>query len=320
MFRLHRLIRDFFGFSRAQVNAFLLLLPLMAIAIFSEPVYHWWISTRPRDFTRDRAMLDSMIRVWEKDIPDTSYDPMHRGFVGQRSVPAQGKEPARRNSGFFRFDPNTITEAEMTSLGFSAALSARIAHYRQKGGKFRVRADLRKMYGMDPAFYDAIYPYIKLPDSMSEKTAEKKLFAVEKKSKKNNLPFDLNVADTAQLKTIRGIGEKLSMRIIRYRDALGGFVSKDQVAEIYGLDSVVVNRLVKHSFLAENFNPRRININKATEWELSVHPYLSVSAAKGIVSYRFQHGDLGSVQDLRKIPALDDKTIQKITPYLEFRN
>lgn len=313
MFRLHRLIRDFFGFSRAQVNAFLLLLPLMAIAIFSEPVYHWWISTRPRDFTRDRAMLDSMICVWEKDIPDTSYG-------GQRSVPVEGVEPVRTKSGFFRFDPNTVTEAEMTSLGFSAALSGRIAHYRQKGGKFRVRSDLRKMYGMDPAFYDAIYPYIKLPDNVPEKTAEKKLFAVEKESEKNNLPFDLNVADTAQLKTIRGIGEKLSMRIIRYRDALGGFVSKDQVAEIYGLDSVVVNRLVKRSFLAENFNPRRIDINKATERELSVHPYLSVSAAKGIVSYRFQHGDLGSVQDLRKIPVLDDKTIQKITPYLEFRN
>lgn len=315
MFRLHRLIRDFFGFSRAQVNAFLLLLPLMAIALFSEPVYHWWISTRPRDFTRDRMMLDSLICVWEKDIPDSSA-PMHRGFDGRSGI----QEPVAIKNGLFRFDPNTVTKAEMTSLGFSAGLSARIAHYREKGGKFRVRADLRKMYGMDPAFYEAIYPYIKLPDNASEKTAEKKLFAVEKESEKNNLPFDLNVADTAQLKAIRGIGEKLSIRIIRYRDGLGGFVSKDQVAEIYGLDSVVVNRLLKSSFLAENFNPRRININKATERELSVHPYLSGSAAKGIVSYRFQHGDLGSVQDLRKIPVLDDKTIQKITPYLEFRN
>lgn len=313
MFRLHRLIRDFFGFSRAQVNAFLLLLPLMAIAIFSEPVYHWWISTRPRDFTRDRAMLDSMICVWEKDIPDSISSYTKR--FGRRE-----QEPAHRKNGFFRFDPNMMSEADMASLGFSAALSARIAHYREKGGKFRVRSDLRKMYGIDPAFYDALYPYIKLPDSVAKKTAERKLLAVEKESEKNNLPFDLNVADTAQLKKIRGIGEKLSMRIIRYRDALGGFVSKDQVAEIYGLDSVVVNRLLKSSFLAENYTPRRININKATEQELSVHPYLSVSAAKGIVSYRFQHGDLGSVQDLRKIPVLDDKTIQKITPYLEFRN
>jgi competence protein ComEA len=86
------------------------------------------------------------------------------------------------------------------------------------------------------------------------------------------------------------------------------------------LDSAVVKRLLKSSFLSEHFSPRRINVNTATERDLSIHPYLPVSAAKAIVSYRFQHGDLTSVEDLRKIPILDEKTIQKITPYLEFRN
>ena len=301
MLRLHRLIRDFFGFPRAQVNAFLILLPLMVAAIFSAPVYRWWINSRPRDYSQDRAMLDSLISVWEKKVPDSSA------------------QVSRKKVTFFRFDPNTITIAGMESLGFSAALSARIAHYREKGGKFRVRSDLGKIYGMDSAFYGALYPYIRLPESLKGTPGKTESFSPEKKKNKN-LPFDLNLADTAQLKSIYGIGEKLSVRIIRYRDVLGGFVSRDQLTEIYGLDSAVVNRLLKSSFLEENFSPRRISVNTATEKELSIHPYLSVSVAKAIVSYRFQHGDFKSVEDLRKIPMLDGKTIQKITPYLEFRN
>jgi competence protein ComEA len=303
MLRIHRLIRDFFGFPRAQVNAFLVLLPLIAMAVFSVPVYRWWASSRPRDYRQDRAKLDSMIIVWEKGSPDRP-----------------GKQVSLKKAAFFRFDPNTISVAGMESLGFSAALSARIAHYREKGGKFRVRLDLRKIYGMDSAFYGALYPYIKLPESLPEAIGKNEPFKANKQAKKENLPFDLNLADTAQLKSIYGIGEKLSIRIMRYRDALGGFVLRNQLMEIYGLDSAVVKRLAESSFIDERFNPRRINVNTATERDLSIHPYLPVSAAKAIVSYRFQHGGFTSVEDLRKIPILDEKTIQKITPYLEFKN
>src|SRR5690349_12088072 len=110
MLRLHRLIRDFFGFPRAQVNAFLILLPLMVVAIFSAPVYRWWINSRPRDYSQDRVMLDSLISAWEEKAPDSSV------------------QVSRKKVIFFSFDPNTITITGMESLGFSATLSARIAH------------------------------------------------------------------------------------------------------------------------------------------------------------------------------------------------
>jgi DNA uptake protein ComE-like DNA-binding protein len=128
--------------------------------------------------------------------------------------------------------------------------------------------------------------------------------------------FDLNVADTAQLKKIYGVGEKLSMRIIKYREALGGFVSMNQLREVYGLDSLVIDRLEKASEIKPNFSPRKMDINVATEKELKDHPYLS-KVAKALVSYRFQHGAFKAVSDIRSISSLDENTIQKITPYLQ---
>ena len=128
--------------------------------------------------------------------------------------------------------------------------------------------------------------------------------------------FDLNNADTSQLKKIYGIGDKLSMRILKYRDVLGGFVDMDQLKEVYGLDSLVIDRLIENSTIQNEFQPKKININTASEKQLSTHPYLS-KVAKAIVSYRFQHGDFKAVEDIRNVSSLNEKTVQRIIPYLK---
>ena len=130
----------------------------------------------------------------------------------------------------------------------------------------------------------------------------------------------MNLADTAQLKQIYGIGEKLSLRIIKYRDVLGGFVSSAQLHEVWGLDSAAIDRLKQVSFIETNFRPRMLSINNAREEEIAIHPYLSKSAAKAITAYRFQHGRFQSIADLEKVQSLDLKTIHKIEPYLEFQD
>ena len=130
--------------------------------------------------------------------------------------------------------------------------------------------------------------------------------------------FDLNKADTSMLKTINGIGEKLSIRIVKYRDILGGFVSTDQLKEVYGLDTLVIKRLVETSFIDNEFAPVKLDINRATEKELSAHPYLN-KMAKVIVSYRFQHGGFKAVEDIRNVVNLDEKNFQRILPYIEVK-
>ena len=52
--------------------------------------------------------------------------------------------------------------------------------------------------------------------------------------------MELNTADTATLKKIPGIGSYYARKIVAYREALGGFVSKSQVTEIDGLPPDIV--------------------------------------------------------------------------------
>ena len=90
----------------------------------------------------------------------------------------------------------------------------------------------------------------------------------------------------------------------------------NQLREVYGLDSMVVHRIMEHSTIQREFQPVKININTASEKQLYSHPYLS-KVAKSIVSYRFQHGDFKTLEEFRSVGSLDERSIQRIIPYLK---
>lgn len=299
MIWIKRWVKDFFFLSHAQVNGFVILVPLLTLILFSAPAWKWIQSQRPKDFTRDRAKLDSLIALWSP--PETAT-------AGQPSV----RRPAEVRLSLF--NPNNADTAHLTAVGFSKVQAGRIIRYRGKGGRFRIKSDLLKIYGMDSSLYQQLYDFIDLPATVQP---DKKEFAAKSPSLRRPITkFDLNLADTSQLKKINGIGDKLSVRIIRYRDVLGGFVAMNQVYEIYGLDTAVVHRLANYSFIDAGFQPRKLNINTAGERELAAHPYLRKTIARSIAAYRFQHGEFESLDDLRKIHSIESETIKKIVPYL----
>jgi competence protein ComEA len=300
---IRRWLKESVALSHSQANGFIVLIPLLGIVIFSGPAWHWYMSERADDTSRDVAILDSLVARWEVQA-------VTQGTGGQASG----------QSTLFPFDPNHVTVEELLALGFSTNLATRIDRYRQKGGKFFVKKDLLKIYGIDSSFYKQLYAFIDLPEKSQQKRTRQKTMAYERESKSvkttSSAKFDLNKADTSQLMNVDGIGKKRSLRIIKYRDALGGFIRIDQIQEVYGLDSTVVRKLSLECFIAEEYQPVTINVNTSDEKTLASHPYLSNAAARSIVAYRFQHGEFKTIEELRNIHALDEKTIQKITPYL----
>ncbi len=294
MQRLQTWIRNYFGFSRTETNAFLILLPLMVLLIFSEPAYQFWFVRQPQDFLKEKKELDSLIATWKWDEQDS---------VIYRTTKKK----------LFSFDPNRVSKEELMELGFNTSLASRIVNYRLKGGKFVQRKDLMKIYGMDSVLYQGLIPFIELPTEPLKENVVRKF---EPKEKIILAKFDLNSADTTQLIKIYGIGSNLSERIVTYRGKLGGFVSYAQLKEIYRLDSTVIIELKKKSFIEENFQPKLININVASEQELAAHPYIKFKIAKAITAYRFQHGTFQSVEDVKKIALMDESKFQKIKPYL----
>ncbi|MEQ1678667.1 MAG: helix-hairpin-helix domain-containing protein, partial [Chitinophagaceae bacterium] len=129
---------------------------------------------------------------------------------------------------------------------------------------------------------------------------------------------DINSADTAALIALPGIGSKLAMRIINFRDKLGGFYSISQVGETFGLADSTFQK-IKQYLKLESSSVKKININTTTLDELKAHPYIKWSVANPIIAYRKEHGNFLSIEDLKKVMAVTDDIYQRIAPYLEVR-
>lgn len=128
-------------------------------------------------------------------------------------------------------------------------------------------------------------------------------------------PIELNTADTAELQRLWGIGPVLSARIVRYRDLLGGFTSKEQLREVYGLADSVYDRIAPR-VTVDTTRLQHLDINTATYGQLLRHPYLDKHQVAAIVRLREKQGAFRSLDDLHQIPIIEQETYTKITPYL----
>ncbi|OCX54592.1 hypothetical protein BEL04_10195 [Mucilaginibacter sp. PPCGB 2223] len=204
----------------------------------------------------------------------------------------------------FKFDPNNLPAGQWAKLGLSTKQIAIIKNYEAKGGRFYTKTDLQKIYSITAEDYNRLEPYINLPDQfISTKTDE---------------IIEINSADSARLTQVRGIGAGFASRIVKYRTQLGGFIKKEQLMEIYGIDTAKYHELAPHvSVNAAHI--KKIAINTAAVDDLRPFPYLNFKQMNAIVEYRKQHGNYHSVEDLHQVAILDDEILRKIAPYLSFK-
>ena len=109
---------------------------------------------------------------------------------------------------------------------------------------------------------------------------------------------NLNTSSARDLTQVRGIGEVLSKRIVKYRTRLQGFDELDQLYEVYGLDSLVVEKVKRQFKLITKPERVKIPIAEVTMEALLRIPYLSKSEAKKIIGLRTRNRNL-SFENLR---------------------
>ena len=229
------------------------------------------------------------------------------------------------------FDPNTVSIEQMLKLGLGKSLSTRIDNYRSAGGQFKIKSDLKKIYGLSDSLYQNLDPFILLPDRLvspniiqpKKPQSNIKAAAVIKKEKEAIEPeivrIELNTADSLVFQKLKGIGPSYSSRIVKYRELLGGFTSIDQIREVFGISDSLYQTLVPYLTIAESFVPNQLNINLATFKELNAHPYISYEQTKAIMNGKSKFGKFDNPEDLKRLDLFDSIQIAKLTPYLKFK-
>jgi len=221
---------------------------------------------------------------------------------------------ARDSFSLFSFDPNTAPYDSLTELGLSGKQAATLINYRNKGGKFRKPADIKKIYGIDDKTAEGLIPYITIErDSIkAEKIKPDSIYF-----KKNMVMIDLNLTDSAALEGLPGVGPVLSSRIIKYRKLLGGFVSGEQLKEVYGLTEATY-KIVEGRVYADSSAVRGIEVNNAAFTELTRHPYLERYDILSILKYKEINGNILNINELVENKILTAAKAKRISPYLKF--
>lgn len=216
------------------------------------------------------------------------------------------KSPTKSSAEFFFFDPNTTSDRNFQRLGLTEKQIETIRNYQKKGGYFRSNADFFKIWGLTDHQKNALSDYIRIE---KHEIGEQKIEALAEI--KN---MDLNTADSTELELLPGIGDKLSKRIVKYRDMLGGFYSVTQLKEVYGLSEQTI-QLITPKLTIDRAKIKKIDWNFADDNELSRHPYLRNNLSKQVVKFRSKNGSISNLEILRDSMILNIDEYNRLKPY-----
>ncbi|MEX0287760.1 MAG: ComEA family DNA-binding protein [Flavobacteriaceae bacterium] len=215
----------------------------------------------------------------------------------------------------YPFNPNYINDFKGYTLGMSPEEIDKLLGYRAKGNFVNSAEEFQQITGISDSLLLRLVPYFKFPDLPGKKHRQLAVSNTQPKRVKMR-DHDLNTATAEELREIRGVGEVLSARIIKFRDALGGFLIEDQLYDVYGLEDEVAGRLIKNFGLASKPKVEKINLNKASAHELAALVYINHNLAEKIVAYRTQIGAFQSFDEFAEIADFPKDKIDRIKLYL----
>ena len=222
----------------------------------------------------------------------------------------------------FPFNPNYITDYKGAQLGMSLVEIDKLLAFRKTGKFINSEKEFQKVTSISDSLLHSISPYFKFPDWVVKKkqnrqlstSRDTRLFA--KKSKYILTSTDINLAVKEDLKTINGIGEKLSERIIKYRSKLQGFSTPNQLYEVWGLSAEVAVKVLLVFKLVKLPNIQKINVNTVSFKELLKNPYIDYELCKKIFNYKDEVAELQDISELKNIIGFPLELYDRIVLYL----
>ena len=288
--------KSLFHFSKEQQKG---VLGLFSIIIILQVVYHFVDFTKVNKHSKEE-------QTW---------------LALQTKIDTQLREKKYEYK-MYPYNPNFITDFKGAKLGMSVKEIDRLFAFRKLGKFANSPEEFQKVTGISDSLLQVMSPYFKFPDWVTNKqnnpnyVSNYKLY--DKFPKKEALKIlEINQATKEDLMKVSGIGDALSDRILKQKEVFGGFVSMEQMNDIWGLSPEVLASLNQYFKITTLPKINKININNASIKELGSFYYFKYPISKNIVVYRSMNGNL-KIEDLTNIKDFPVDKLKIIALYLEF--
>ena len=252
----------------------------------------------------------------------TNEDPEEQKWLSlQPQVDSMKMDIANKRPKMYLYNPNFITDYKGYKLGMSVDEIDRLLAFRKENKYVNSSQEFQNVTKISDSLLNVMSPYFKFPDWVNNKKEYKEFKKYPNQAFAKNekiVLIDINQATKEDLIKIYGIGEAISVRILKQKEVLGGFVSMEQMKDVWGLSPEVIENLNSHFKVSVLPNFKKIDINNASLKELSQFYYFKYPLAKEIVTYRSMKGNISNIEDLTKIKGFPVDKAKTIELYLAF--
>lgn len=291
-------LKIYFSFTYQQRLGALL---LFIIIVTLQLMYFFW------DFSRDEKDSDEKQQWLSMQLQIDSLKEMEKN-IGKPEI--------------YLFNPNFISDYKGYKLGMSIVEIDRLLAFRKENKYVNSAQEFQQVTKISDSLLSVMAPLFKFPDWINNKKTFKKLVNGTKSEsflkKETIIISDINMATQEDLMKVYGIGEALSLRILKQKENLEAFVSMEQLNDVWGLSPEVIVKLKKIFKILSFPKIKKIHINDDSLKELSQFPYFRFALAKQIVTYRSMNGNIKNIEELSKIKGFPVEKSNIIALYLEF--
>ena len=216
----------------------------------------------------------------------------------------------------YPFNPNYITDYKGYTLGMTTEEINRLLKFRSQNRWVNSTRQFQEVTKVSDSLLAIISPNFKFPEWVTN-PKPKSNYSFSYSEKSFDQKIDLNTATAKQLQKVNGIGEKLSERIIKFRNKFkGGFIADIQLQDVYGLSPEVIE-LLKNEFTVKT--PRqviKVNLNEASIDDLVSIQHIDYELAYEIIDQRTLREGFKSFDELTKVMDFPIDKIEIIKLYL----
>jgi len=280
-------------FNRSQRRGIILLLLLIFVL---QVVILFWNNLQPEIINHTKMPVN-----------------LQKEYDSLKQIALQKNKPK-----IYPFNPNYLTDYKAYYLGLSLDEIDRVNAYRKTGKYFQSKPEFKQVSGISDSLFLILEPYINIPSF-------KKNY-VSNSSRKKTSTNDINLATADDLQSVNGLGPVLSRRIVKYRNAIGGFTEKAQLNKVYGLEFEVIERVwqkfkLNKTTVKPNFKKMiKKPINTATDEDLKKVYGIGDILANRIVKYRNSLGGFAVKEQLNDVYGLSPEVIDRIWEHFKIEN
>ena len=205
----------------------------------------------------------------------------------------------------YQYNPNYLTDYRAYTLGLPPEAFDKLLRYRQTNSYVNTPKQFQEVTKLSDSLMEKLLPQLKFSKPLYKSKTKNRIV----------LKKDINKASASDFQEVSGIGAVLSERIIKYRSFLSGFSVLEQCYEVYGLDSLVVQRLWERFEIQSPPEIERLDLTTVSLQELEQIPYLNRADARKIIAYRTKNKGI-STATLSELFVNSPNKLQRIKLYL----